>query len=118
MLSDYAPILVLFALVGLVVVAILLISTYAGPKNPNRHKEEPFECGGEPIGSARSRFSVKFYTIAILFILFDIETVFIVPWAVLFRELGVVGLIEMVTFVGILAAGLAYVWKKGGLEWE
>ncbi len=118
MLADYAPILVLFAIAAAIVVVILVLSTILGPKRKNLSKHDTFECGSEPIGDARMRFSVKFYVVAILFILFDIEGIFIVPWAVQFRELGVPGFVEMVVFLTILLVGLAYVWRKGGLEWE
>lgn len=118
MLADYAPILVLFAVAAAIVVVILVLSTILGPKRKNQTKHNTFECGSEPIGDARMRFSVKFYVVAILFILFDIEGIFVVPWAVRFRHLGVPGFIEMVVFLTILLVGLAYVWRKGGLEWE
>ena len=81
-------------------------------------KLAPYECGCEPVGSARERFSIKFYLIAMLFILFDIEAVFLYPWAVLFKRLGVFGLMEMGVFIAILFVGYVYVWKKGALEWE
>ena len=86
MLSDYLPILLLFALAAGIVLVILVLSTVLGPQRRNEWKHEPFECGSEPLGDVRSRFSVKFYVVALLFILFDIEGVFIVPWAVLYRE--------------------------------
>ena len=79
---------------------------------------EPFECGNDPIGNPRNRFSVQFFLIALLFIIFDVEVVFIFPWAVLFRQLGWYGFIEMAVFLVILIIGLFYVWKKGALEWE
>ena len=118
MLSDYTPVLLLFILAGGIALAVIVLSELLGPKNPNLHKADPFESGSEAIGTARQRFSVKFYLVALLFILFDIEGVFIVPWAVLYRELGLVGLVEMFVFIAILAVGLAYVWRKGGLEWD
>ena len=79
---------------------------------------EPFECGESPIVSPHQRFSVKFYLVAVLFVLFDIEAVFFFPWAILFKQLGVFGFIEMLLFILILGVGLLYVWKRGGLEWE
>lgn len=118
MLSDYVPILILILIAAAMVLVILVLSTVLGPRRENRYKRQTFECGSEPIGTARMRFSVKFYVVALLFILFDIEGIFIVPWAVLFRQMGVAGFIEMVVFIGILGVGLAYVWRKGGLEWE
>jgi NADH-quinone oxidoreductase subunit A len=118
MLSDYLPILVLFLVAGGIVLAILVLSSVLGPKNVTATKVAPFEGGSEPLGDSRRRFPVKFYVVAILFILFDVEGIFVVPWAVLFQELGLVGFIEMVVFVGILGVGLAYVWRKGALEWQ
>jgi len=79
---------------------------------------EPFECGEQPIVSSRLRFSVKFYLVALLFVVFDIEAVFLYPWAVLFRELGLFGFGVMMTFLAILGIGLIYVWKRGALEWD
>ena len=103
---------------------ILVVNRLLGPRRTNPVKQGTFECGSDPIGSARARFSVKFYLVAIFFIVFDIESVFMYPWAALFREmlvepgLGLVTLGEMFVFVGILAAGLAYVWRRGALDWE
>jgi NADH-quinone oxidoreductase subunit A len=78
----------------------------------------PYECGMDPFGEARARFSIKFYLVAVLFIIFDIEAVFLYPWAVIFRELKIFGLMEMAVFIAILLVGFVYVWKKGALEWE
>jgi NADH-quinone oxidoreductase subunit A len=117
MLSDYLPIVLLFAIAGAMVLLILILSSVLGPKNVTETKVTPFEGGSEPFGDTRRRFPVKFYVVAILFILFDVEAIFVVPWAVLFQELGVVGFIEMLVFIGILGVGLAYVWRKGALEW-
>ncbi len=88
------------------------------PKGGNEHKLAPYECGIEPVGSARERFPVKFYLVAMLFILFDIEVIFLYPWAVVFRQLAVFGLIEMGIFLLILLIGYAYVWRVGALEWQ
>jgi len=118
MLLDYLPIAIyLMVAVGFGVV-VVLISTFVGPRNPDKVKLETYECGMEPIGPNRVRFAVKFYIIAMLFIVFDIETVFLFPWAVVFRDLGLFGFIEMAVFILILFAGLAYVWRKGALEWD
>jgi NADH-quinone oxidoreductase subunit A len=95
-----------------------VLATALGPKRVLRVKMEPFECGVEPVANPRRRFSVKFYLVAMLFILFDIEAVFLYPWAVLFRDLGWFGFIEMMIFVIIVAVGLLFVWKKGALDWE
>jgi NADH-quinone oxidoreductase subunit A len=89
-----------------------------GLKKPTPVKLSPYECGMPPVGTARDRFSIKFYIIAMLFILFDIEAVFLYPWAVEFRKLGMFGFVEMGVFIAILLVGYIYVWKKGALEWE
>jgi NADH-quinone oxidoreductase subunit A len=83
----------------------------------DRSKESPYECGIPPTGDARTRFSVKFFLVAVLFVIFDIEGVLILPWAAMFKKLGVFGFVEMMIFLGVLVIGLAYVWKKGALEW-
>ncbi|MBI4615632.1 MAG: NADH-quinone oxidoreductase subunit A, partial [Planctomycetes bacterium] len=88
-----------------------------GPRRGGRVKEEAYECGEVATGKARTRFSVHFYLVAILFVLFDIEAVFLLPWAVIYRDLGVFGLVEVGIFVGVLALGLFYAWKRGVLEW-
>ncbi len=117
MLSQYIPLLWLFLLCGAVVAGILVGTTFLGPKNPNRNKSKSFECG-ENLGAQRMRFSVKFYLIAITFIVFDVETVFVIPWAVIAKELGWAGFGVMSLFLAILTLGLAYEWKSGGLEWD
>jgi NADH-quinone oxidoreductase subunit A len=117
--KEYVPILLM--LVGAVALGLIFIvgSKLAGPKNPQSPvKLEPFECGVEPVGSARQRFPVRFYLVALIFIVFDIEAVYLFPWAVNFRPLGLFGFVEMTVFIAVLAVGLAYVWKKGALEWE
>ncbi|MBI5369483.1 MAG: NADH-quinone oxidoreductase subunit A [Planctomycetes bacterium] len=98
--------------------AILLISHLLGPRRHQRAKHDTYECGVAPVGTARERFPVRFYLVAILFVLFDIETVFLVPWAVTYRRLGVPGLIEMFSFIAVLGIGLYYVWRRGALEWD
>lgn len=116
--SDYFPIVVFLAVaIGFAVVTIAL-SSIVGTKKPSREKLMTYECGVDPIGSARRRFSVKFFIVAMLFIIFDIEAVFLYPWAVVFKDLKVFGFIEMGIFIVILFVGLIYVWKKGALEWE
>jgi NADH-quinone oxidoreductase subunit A len=116
-LQTYFPIgLVLLVATGLALV-LLLLANVLGPRHPNAAKTSPFECGSVPVGSARDRFGVKFYVVALLFIVFDIEAVFLFPWAVLFTELGWAGYVEMLIFVATLVVGLAYVWKKGVLDW-
>lgn len=118
MLLNYLPVaLYLLVAVGFGVVVVVL-SSLLGPSVPGRVKLETYECGMEPIGPNRIRASIKFYIIAMLFIVFDVEAVFLYPWAVIFRELRLFGFVEMGIFVAILFAGLAYVWRKGALEWD
>jgi NADH-quinone oxidoreductase subunit A len=97
---------------------IIIVSAIFGPKRYKEEKFGPYECGVDPIGSARERFSVHFYLVAILFILFDIEMVFLIPWAVLYRKLGIFGLVEAGIFLAVLGFGLAYVWRKKALKWD
>jgi len=115
---PYFPLAVLFALAGFVVLALLFVAQKVGPKTFNPAKAEPFESGNPPKGDARMRFSVQFYLVAMLFLIFDLEVVFLYPWAIYFRQLGLFGLIQMGFFLGILAVGYVYVWKKGALEWD
>jgi NADH-quinone oxidoreductase subunit A len=116
--AKYAPLLILFLLSVAIPVALVGIASLTGPRRPNPRKDMPFECGVDPVGDARSRFSVKFFLVALMFLIFDVETIFIFPWAVLFRRLGLYGFIEMSIFLLILLLGLIYVWRKGALEWE
>ncbi|MEE9549867.1 MAG: NADH-quinone oxidoreductase subunit A [Candidatus Binatia bacterium] len=118
MAHPYFPVLIIFLFAGIIVVSFLFIAQFVGPKRPNPIKSEPFESGNPPRGDARIRFSVKFYIVAMLFLIFDIEVVFLYPWAILFRRLGLLGLVEMGIFLSILIIGFIYVWKKGALEWE
>ncbi len=118
MLLNYLPIAVyLLVVVGFGVIVVVL-STILGPRVSTDIKLQTYECGMEPIGPSRIRFAVKFYIIAMLFIVFDIEAVFLFPWAVVFKDLKLFGFIEMGIFIVILFAGLAYVWRKGALEWD
>lgn len=115
---EYLPILIFLAVgVGFAVVTILL-STVLHPRRTSAAKDKPYESGVDPIGGARNRFEIKFYLVAVLFILFDIEVVFLYPWAVAFRQLGLFALIEMVLFILILFVGYAYLIKKRALEWN
>ncbi len=118
MLKDWAPILIFLILVTGFGVSSLIMSYLFGVKNPNPRKLAPYECGMRPIGSPRERFSVKFYLVAMLFLLFDIEAVFLFPWAVVYRDLKLFGFFEMLLFIAAILAGYIYVWKKGALEWE
>lgn len=118
MLSDYLPIAVLLALSTVLAVLMVVVGHLFGPRRPTPRKLSPYESGMLPIGPGTRRLPVKFYLVAVLFILFDIEVIFFLPWAVVFRQLGMFGLIEMFVFIGILLVGYAYAWKKGALEWE
>ena len=118
MLIEYLPILLLIVIAVLFAGGAVLLSSVMGPRRPTPVKLEPYECGIAPVGLARDRVSIKFYLVAMLFIIFDIEIIFLFPWAVIFRELGWFGFFEMGCFMLVLALGLAYVWRKGGLEWD
>ena len=118
MTSQYLPIVVTFAVAALVPALFLAVGTILGPRRPSAVKAEAFECGNPPSGPAWGRFAVKFYLPAILFIVFDVEVVFMYPWAVYYRRLGVFGFVEMMIFIFVLALGLVYVWRKGALEWD
>jgi NADH-quinone oxidoreductase subunit A len=118
MLQEYFPVL-LFIVVGLAIgVVPVALGRLLAPNRPDSEKLSPYECGFEAFEDARMRFDVRYYLIAIQFIIFDLEIIFIVPWATVFRELGIIGLIEMGLFAGMLLLGFIYVWKKGALEWE
>ena len=118
MLGEYLPILLfLFVSTGLGI-ALLVMGWVLGPRRPDAEKLSPYECGFEAIEDARMQFDVRYYLIAIQFIIFDLEIAFVFPWAVNFRNLGIVGLTEMGIFIGLLVLGFVYVWKKGALEWE
>ncbi len=118
MLLNYLPVLVYMIIcIGLVGV-IVLLSELLGQKKHFPSKDLPYECGMDPIGDARHRYTVRFYVIAMFFIVFDIEAIFFYPWAVIFKALGWFGFWEMLVFVGVLVVGLVYVWGKGALEWE
>ena len=116
--DKYISLFFLFVLSATIPVAMIIIASLAGKAKPTTGKHIPFECGVDAVGNARRRFSVKFFLVALLFLIFDVETVFIFPWAVISRELGLFGFIEMSIFLLILLLGLIYVWKKGALEWE
>ncbi|TDK28436.1 NADH-quinone oxidoreductase subunit A [Luteimonas aestuarii] len=118
MLAEYLPtLLFLFVATG-IGIALLIIGNLLGPKRPSAEKLSAYECGFSAFEDARMQFDVRYYLIAIQFIVFDLEIIFIVPWATVFRDLGVLGLIEMGIFAGMLLLGFIYVWKKGALEWE
>ena len=118
MLSAWAPILIFMILVTGFALVSVIGSLMLGMRKPTPEKQAPYECGMQPVGTARERFSVKFYLVAMLFLLFDIEAVFLFPWAVVYRDLKLFGFFEMLLFIAIVLAGYVYVWKKGALEWE
>ena len=119
MLSEYLPVLLLAGLVGAFAVLSLAVSSMLRPKRPNPAKLAPYESGIETEGLPRAaRFPVKFYVVAMLFIVFDIEAIFLFPWAVSFRRLGLFGLLEMVVFIALVFVAYVYVWRKGGLDWS
>ena len=124
-LMDYLPILLMLGVAGGFAGGNILLSQLVGQHKPTRTKLMPYECGKDPVGSARERFSVKFYLIAMIFILFDIELIFLMPWAVVFRPLAAVGgpvrgiiFGEMMLFIALLLVGYVYVWKKGLFDWS
>ena len=118
-MSLYVPIIVLGALAAVFALFSLVMGSLAGPKRWNRAKPEAYECGIEPtVQPSGLRFPVKYYLTAMLFIVFDIEIIFLYPWAVAFDRLGAFGLIEMVTFIATVLVAYAYVWRRGGLEWD
>ena len=118
-MNPYISVLIMFAVAGAITAMMYAFSVFIGPKNTsNPIKRMPFECGSKPIGDARVRYPIKFYLMGVLFVVFDIEVVFLYPWAVKFKQLGWFGLGEMAVFVLILAVGLVYILKKGALEWR
>ena len=118
MLDSYLPLLILLAISIVNAVFMVGLSTVVSPTQRTAVKLAPYESGIDPLGGTRERFSVKFYVVAILFIVFDVETVFLVPWAVVMREVGMTGFIAASIFIFILTVGLIYEWKKGALEWD
>ena len=118
MLIDYLPILIFMIIALGLVGVIVLLSEFLGKKTHTYQKDLPYECGMDPIGDARHRYAVRFYVIAMFFIVFDIEAIFLYPWGVIFKPLGWFGLVEMAIFIFILVVGLVYVLGKGALEWE
>ena len=115
---EYVAIALMIALATLIALIAIGLGTIFGPKKPSKEKSMPYESGMNPYGEGTRRMPVRFYLIAVLFILFDIEVVFFLPWAIVFRQLGLFGLIEMVIFIAVLLVGYFYAWKKGALEWE
>jgi NADH-quinone oxidoreductase subunit A len=118
LLSDYFPILVFLAVAGGVAMAMVAASFLVARQQPDTAKLSPYECGFEPFDDARIRFDVRYYLVAILFIIFDLEVAFLFPWAVSLADLGVFGFWSMIVFLAVLTVGFIYEWKKGALEWE
>ena len=118
MLAEYFPVLLFLVVSAIVGIALIVIGNLLGPRRPSAEKSDPYECGFEAFEDARMRFDVRYYLIAILFIIFDLEIAFVFPWATVFSKLGMLGLVEMGMFLLLLVIGFVYVWKKGALEWE
>jgi NADH-quinone oxidoreductase subunit A len=117
-LENYLPVLIFLIIGVLIGVVAPAIGYFLGPRRADAEKDSPYECGFEPFESARMKFDVRYYLVAILFIIFDLEIAFLFPWAVVLDELGGFGLMAMVIFLGLLVVGFIYEWKKGALEWE
>jgi NADH-quinone oxidoreductase subunit A len=115
--ARYLPLLVHLLMAMGIAAGMVALSALLGGRRPSRTKAQPYECGMVPTGDAAHRFSVKFYLVAMLFILFDVEVVFLYPWAVVFRGLGMFGFYEMLVFLAVVLAGFLYIWKKGVLDW-
>jgi NADH-quinone oxidoreductase subunit A len=116
-LASYVPLLIHVLLAMVVAGALVFLSWAVGHRKPSRAKQQAYECGMRPTGDAREPFSVKFYLVAMLFILFDVEAIFLYPWAVVYGELRLFGFVEMMLYIGILLTGYIYLWKKGALDW-
>jgi NADH-quinone oxidoreductase subunit A len=117
-LKDFLPIFFMFLVAASFVVVTMLATHWLGPKRKSSIKDDAFECGIESVGNARTPFSIKYFLVAILFVLFDIEVIFMYPWAVNFKQLGVQGMIEMFAFIGLLLVGFVYIIKKKALNWD
>jgi NADH-quinone oxidoreductase subunit A len=118
LLAEYFPILVFLAIAGVIAVAMIAASFVLARQRPDSEKLSPYECGFDPFEDARVRFDVRYYLVAILFIIFDLEVAFLFPWAVSLGDIGLFGFWSMVVFLGVLTVGFAYEWMKGALEWE
>jgi len=118
MLENYLPILIFMAVGLFLGVALLTVNRFLSPSRPDSEKLSPYECGFEAFEDSRIKFDVRYYLVAILFIIFDLEIAFLFPWAVALNEIGMAGFVAMMVFLGILVVGFLYEWKKGALEWE
>src|ERR1700752_2440605 len=117
-LHAYVPLLIHLLVAAFLAGALILVSTFIGWRRPSKAKNQPYECGITPTGDAREPFSVKFYLVAMVFILFDVEAIFLYPWAFIFKQLRWFGFVEMLLYIGILLVGYFYLWKKGALDWN
>jgi NADH-quinone oxidoreductase subunit A len=115
--QNYVPVFIFIVIIATLLPVTLLLAKLVRPDNPSKTKLMPYECGIDPMDNARGRYTVRYYIIAILFVVFDVETIFLFPWAVKFKAFGLFGLIEMLIFLAILIVGYIWVWKKGALEW-
>ncbi len=118
MLGEYLPILLFLIVSTGIGIALLVLGTLLGPRRPESEKLSPYECGFEAFEDARMKFDVRYYLVAILFIIFDLEIAFLFPWAVALEHIGLQGFLAMVLFLAVLVVGFVYEWKKGALEWE
>ena len=118
MLASYFPVLVFICVALFIGIAALILGKLLGPRRPDKAKDSPYECGFDAFSDARMPFDVRYYLVAILFIIFDLETAFLFPWAIVIRHIGWTGFWAMFMFLGILVVGFIYEWKKGALEWE
>ena len=117
-LDNYGPLLLMFLLAGGLSGALIVVSAFVGRHKRTREKDQPYECGIRPTGDAREPVSVQFYMVALVFILFDIEAIFLYPWALVYHQLSVFGFVEMLLYIIILLAGYIFLWKKGALDWN
>lgn len=117
-LASYAPILIHVLIASTLAAALVFLSWLVGERRPTHVKLAPYECGMTPVGDAQEPYAIEFYLVAMLFILFDVEAMFLIPWAVIYRELRVFGFVEMLLYILILLVGYVYVWKKGALDWS
>jgi len=117
-LHAYAPLVLQLLIAGVLASLLVSLSSLIGWRKPNPAKQQAYECGMTPTGDAREPFSVKFYLVAMVFILFDVEAIFLYPWAYVFRELKLYGFVEMMLYIAILLVGYVYLWKKGALDWH
>jgi NADH-quinone oxidoreductase subunit A len=118
LLREYLPILLFLGIAVVMAIAVVVASLLAARQSPDSEKLSPYECGFEPFEDARSKFDVRFYLVAILFIIFDLEVTFLFPWAITFRQIGHFGFWAMMVFLGVLTVGFIYEWRKGALEWD